>query len=341
MAHLSGELIHLVKCIPVEVEIRNNLENCYNELPVIYNDNEMFLSHKSKILIRHGTERICNRLLPIGFKIGGIWITFTPKLEVMKNPEMLSPDVSNVWVPEEIKNLASGGFYSEAEMKDYLHQILFPIDRKAILDNTAAIIAKTEEDEKTSPGISYNIFTTGFWKMISMKYWKNFQDFGIVSAGLLGTFVTVYIIIHLINVIIRCFTLHKIFGFSFKILAALLSSLTHCVLVLGNSENFEIRKELKSTHNEEIELKNIKIIPSRVKSKIPIRKQKLNPSTSNYATSIYSIKSSMESCSENFPVPAPRHSLNNILQEKHENLSKEKINMLEIKRPWEYNHYSC
>ena len=55
MAHISGEQIHIVKCLAVEVQIRENDTECYKQIPVIYKGQDLFSSRKTKILIEHGT----------------------------------------------------------------------------------------------------------------------------------------------------------------------------------------------------------------------------------------------------------------------------------------------
>jgi len=64
----AGELINLIKCIPVDCRVRQDTE-CHNELPVIYQNQSYFLALRSRILIKTGTQRDCNELLPIMFKI--------------------------------------------------------------------------------------------------------------------------------------------------------------------------------------------------------------------------------------------------------------------------------
>lgn len=305
IAHLSGELIHIIKCASVEVEIRKELETCYNQLPVLYNGKEMFLKHKTKILVKHGTERKCNKLLPIAFKVGDIWISFTPKLTIIPPPKMLSPGIQDVWEPKEIKNLATGGLYTLEEIQDYTRQVSFPIERTAILENTAAVISGIQEEEKNDEQ-KFSIIEYGFWRSLALKYWKNFQDFGIISAGLIMTYIILYVIIQIINIVIRGLTLHRVFGFSSKILAAILGSLTHFVLVVGETEN---RNKNEKTR-EDIELGSIQATPNYHKSFIPVKIQE--PQTHpKYDVIVPSHKNNTKKSSRKLriPIPAPRKSL--------------------------------
>jgi len=64
----AGEVINLIKCIPVDCRVRQDTK-CHNELPVIYQTQSYFLAPRSRILMKTGTQRDYNELLPIMFKI--------------------------------------------------------------------------------------------------------------------------------------------------------------------------------------------------------------------------------------------------------------------------------
>jgi hypothetical protein len=59
----AGEVIHLIKGIPVTCKVRHT-ETCHNELPISYNNVSMFLLPQSRIITKSGTVRDCNELLP-------------------------------------------------------------------------------------------------------------------------------------------------------------------------------------------------------------------------------------------------------------------------------------
>ncbi|KAL6419051.1 hypothetical protein ACFW04_011608 [Cataglyphis niger] len=63
MAITAGEVIHIIKCVPILCKIRQ-MEGCYNELPVSHGNTSYFLSPRSRILMRTGTTRDCSELLP-------------------------------------------------------------------------------------------------------------------------------------------------------------------------------------------------------------------------------------------------------------------------------------
>ena len=340
MAHLSGELIHIVKCVAVEVEIRDDLDTCYNQIPVIYKGNEMFLSHKTKILVNHGSERKCSKILPVGFQTSAGWIIFSPKLTFIKEPDMLSPDLKITWNPKDMGNLAKAGIYGEQEMKEYMNQILFPIVKTTILENTAATISRVEEISSPSNEI-YSIFEYGYWQSLALRYWKSFQKFGVISSGLFMILIIFYVIKEIINIIIRGLTLHKIFGFSTKLLAAILSSLTHFVLILGKAEEKEVNE-----NNIEMKSQEIRPINPKQRSKLPIPiRNSLKTLSSKYPSSSDLSQSSIndENLSDIIPKPNPRKSLHSIIQVENPSNSAAQIheNAQKIKEPRFYNHLSC
>jgi len=44
MTLLAGEVIHIVKCVPVEVKLAS-IQECYDQLPVIRNNKTQFLTN--------------------------------------------------------------------------------------------------------------------------------------------------------------------------------------------------------------------------------------------------------------------------------------------------------
>ncbi|XP_039315420.1 uncharacterized protein LOC120359986 [Solenopsis invicta] len=59
----NGEVIHIVRCVPVECKIRQT-DHCYNELPVSHRNASLFLLPRSRILAKTGTIKDCSDLLP-------------------------------------------------------------------------------------------------------------------------------------------------------------------------------------------------------------------------------------------------------------------------------------
>ena len=63
---LAGEVVHVLKCVQVEVKVRPT-EECYQELPVFWEEKPRFLSPRTHILREFGTKAICDSMIPVMF----------------------------------------------------------------------------------------------------------------------------------------------------------------------------------------------------------------------------------------------------------------------------------
>lgn len=57
MAILSGEVVHITKCTPVEVKVQHSKE-CYQQLPVLKENDTYFLAPRTHILLKTGTNHL-------------------------------------------------------------------------------------------------------------------------------------------------------------------------------------------------------------------------------------------------------------------------------------------
>lgn len=78
MAVTAGEVIDIIKCIPVEVKL-THVDRCYNELPVRRKDTIMSMTPRTHILKSKGTEVSYNPVVPSYYLVGDVWYTFLPK----------------------------------------------------------------------------------------------------------------------------------------------------------------------------------------------------------------------------------------------------------------------
>lgn len=76
----AGEAVHVIKCIPVDVTVRETKE-CYGELPISVRNLSMYLTPKSKIITKIGTQRECSNELPTIYNIEGTWIQLAPGIQ--------------------------------------------------------------------------------------------------------------------------------------------------------------------------------------------------------------------------------------------------------------------
>lgn len=69
MAAIAGEVVHIVKCLPVEVTIEHG-DYCYAELQVSRNNATYFMSPRTHVLKKWGTQITCNALIPAYYLVG-------------------------------------------------------------------------------------------------------------------------------------------------------------------------------------------------------------------------------------------------------------------------------
>jgi len=90
--YTAGEVIHLIKCIPVECRARQT-ENCYIELPVTHGNTSAFLLPGSRILTT-GTPRDCSEFLPIMYRLHGTWYRLMPRpVKSVNHPIVDAPGI--------------------------------------------------------------------------------------------------------------------------------------------------------------------------------------------------------------------------------------------------------
>ena len=70
MAVVGGEVVHIIKCVPVEVTVQHG-KNCYAELQVSRNNVTYFLTPRTHILKLKGTQVACSALIPAYYRVGG------------------------------------------------------------------------------------------------------------------------------------------------------------------------------------------------------------------------------------------------------------------------------
>ncbi|KYM93373.1 hypothetical protein ALC62_16025 [Cyphomyrmex costatus] len=135
-AVISGEALHLVKCIPVECKLRQ-VDECYNELPVSHRNASLFLQPRSHILTRTGTIRDCNELLPVMYKIHGAWFRITPKPVEVLAPTVIQPLTHPAWHYTSSSSLATSGIYTSEDLDRLRSHIMFPVERPSMLNTIA------------------------------------------------------------------------------------------------------------------------------------------------------------------------------------------------------------
>ena len=96
MAVTAGEVVHVIKCIPVEVTILH-AEECYAELKVTKGNATYFLTPRTHIIKTRGTRITCNTIIPSYYLIEGNWYMLLPKPTEGLEPITIQPSTRQTW----------------------------------------------------------------------------------------------------------------------------------------------------------------------------------------------------------------------------------------------------
>ncbi|KMQ88976.1 hypothetical protein RF55_11456 [Lasius niger] len=233
MALLAGEVIHIVKCVPVEVVLAQT-DRCYSQLPVIRGNETHYLTPQTHILLRQGTQTTCNSFAPAMYLLGDAWYKLTPKPVDTVPPTIMKPLTKPIWKYVSPGSLATSGIYTENDLKDLRDHIMFPAERPAVLNTIARGIMG--RPISLQGGSISNLLDVNAIEKIAVstweKFWNKFLLLGNFSAGLIGIYLAVRIIKLILDTIVHGYALHTVYGWSLYLLGAIWDSLTNLLLHL-------------------------------------------------------------------------------------------------------------
>lgn len=213
MALLAGEVIHIIKCVHVEVKLAQS-DDCYEQLPVLRNNETYYLTPQTHILLRQGTRITCNKLAPAMYFLGDSWYRFTPKPIESLPSIIMKPMTKPTWKYINPGSLATTGIYTENDLEQLRDHILFLAERLALL-NTVARGMMGQPASVNGGSFSILLDEAAIEKIaISAweKFWNKFLIFGNISAGIIGTYMSVRIIKLLLDTCVHGYALHTVYG---------------------------------------------------------------------------------------------------------------------------------
>ncbi|UAJ23571.1 glycoprotein [Amblyomma dissimile mivirus] len=230
---LRGELVYVMECAPVPVTIRKPTK-CYQELPVRYNETDVFLKPRSRIIVSFGTEVECSPLVPSGFLLEGSWWALTPSATVLSTPITLSAEPGTpAWEYRSPPGLFTSGIYSVPELLAYQKRLIFAIERPAITHTVSAAVAKAPADLSGLDGAS--LFHPGQLEKLQQsfmaKVWGWYWNASVALGGIAGIYFICGTIKAVFNAAFHCGCLYKAYGCSLEICACCFSSLAKYLLM--------------------------------------------------------------------------------------------------------------
>nr|QMU95542.1 putative glycoprotein [Panonychus citri mivirus] len=207
---IRGEVAYVIKCQPVQVLFRANQEKiCYNEIPVYYNNTEMFIQPKNHNLIKYGKQIECDVLFPVSYYVNGEWVTVFPHRQSVKPPLILDPNNVLTWKFEPMISMIKSGLYTEEDIKNSKESVLYGnrenfatnmVTRQLLnldLDNQGNNRFLSYPKEKSQDWTKWTKFYHSFW----------FSEIGYLTSGILGVYIIYRIIKSIVEWIFSCLVL--------------------------------------------------------------------------------------------------------------------------------------
>lgn len=233
-AQIQGEVLYMIKCVPVEVGVLKAVE-CSQQLQVQKNGETWYLQPRTHILVKTAIQTTCNDVIPTMFRIENIWYAFLPNAVEAVAPRVIKPQKEETWHYKDPMALGSTGIYRGTSLAIFGQTLMFGLEKHAILNTFAR--GATGQTTTLQPVAIWSLFDTETLKQISQHatswMWENFMGFSNISSGVIGIILVCHFIKLIVDAIIRGYTLHTLFGWSMRLLAALFASTTYLLVHLG------------------------------------------------------------------------------------------------------------
>lgn len=89
---------------------------CNSELQVLRENQTYFLSPRTHVLKRKGTQISCNALVPLYHRVGETWLKVMPRPTATKDPITIQPHTKGDWKYVSPGELATTGIYTEQDL---------------------------------------------------------------------------------------------------------------------------------------------------------------------------------------------------------------------------------
>nr|AYP67533.1 glycoprotein [Canne point virus] len=219
-AIIRGEIIYLMECQAVPVVIRKPPE-CFNELPVSYNNTPKFMKAKSRILVDFGTKIDCSPTVPAGFRLEGQWWALKPTSSLLPEPVQLSAEEKGTqWKYSSPPNLYQAGIYTKEELLKYQKRLLFDVEKPIIGHSISSAVAgrPANLDGLDGTGIFHPGQLEELQRTFMQKAWGFYWDVSVVLGGLGGLYLVIMFIKTVLSSLITCTCLYRAYGCGLELL---------------------------------------------------------------------------------------------------------------------------
>lgn len=258
-----GEVIYVVKCQPVVVNFtQNNQNQCFQEIPVVYGEERMFLSPRTRLLHQEGTLVECSSIMPVKYKLQGNWYTVTSGGIMAANPpNEIKIEKSGEWDFKDIQNVASAGVYTPQDLDKIEKIMLTSLNHNAI--STQLTRSLVGEGPLTGAASVSNLMTPEeIMKFGSSRLGKVWDDllfqlgwFGNYVSAIIGITMIIKTIVFVINPIINFKAMYGTLGLTWRLLFVWWENLVHHFLRESVQEVKGMDDELEEVRHDFIPLK--------------------------------------------------------------------------------------
>jgi hypothetical protein len=188
----AGEVVHIIQCQAVEVSFRGIKGECYDDLPVNYNNNSMFMTSGNRILKSVGKPIKCSDILPSMYQLNGKLYGVYHILVEMPSPGIFNPETADEWKYSPINSLITTGIYTYQDITNFNKMVLFQLDGRSIME-TVAHRAGYGNQAQINQGLILDdmVSEEKIFKTVG-NWWKKgtgyLNSFGTFSAGFIGIY---------------------------------------------------------------------------------------------------------------------------------------------------------
>nr|UVF58768.1 MAG: M protein [Salarius guttatus piscichuvirus] len=201
-----GEVMYVVKCVPVSVTLRYT-PLCFQELPVTYNNRSVFLTPVTRLLVPTGQEVPCKSVLHPQFRINGKWYIRTPDLIPVSPPKSLDPNYEIIWEYTPLLEVGTGGLYSLEQLRTLQDEMMFPSIREAVSSGMARRVTMSSDGKIDPTRIFSQLDLDKLTNSIAGRISWFFSLFGHYASIVFGVYVFGRLILWVINTVMNCMIL--------------------------------------------------------------------------------------------------------------------------------------
>ncbi len=210
-----GEVVYIIQCQPVEVQLRET-PSCYQEIPITYLNKSTFVTPRSRLIQQYGTQVDCNSLMYPTFYLNEDWYKVHSGPHLVKAPGALNPKVRDTWKYTDPGSLIQAGLYTKEALDKLRHEVMFPSERSAITNILTRITTQTGTIPQgvSIHGLLDDETMEHLAQSLTSRMWGWFSWLGNVVSGLLGFWICGKFIKFAIDTAVHAYSLREVFGCS-------------------------------------------------------------------------------------------------------------------------------